>query len=548
MRISILRVVLAIFVFGLRTSAQQPSPDLILINGKIFTGNVSQPYAEALAVRGERIVAVGKSKEVLAIATQITKRINLRGHTVIPGINDAHVHLSVEPAEYDLPLNGIDPTWQEVTDALNAAVSKIPKGEWIDGVFGLAVLDDPYATRMALDAIASYHPVVLWDWTGHASLLNTAAMRKLGIRDDQPDPIGGTYWRTSADGKLTGVALEFASFRVARRFTGLVEDSAAAAQLRKYFDRALRLGITSIQDMAQPIPADRCVTLLAKAAPPLRVRVMWFGLTDEHGRLTAEARPAGTNLPPLVKVSGTKWILDGTPIEHSAAMRQPYSDRPSTSGELNFPQSKIEDMLRDVLRRNDQLMVHVVGDRTIETFFNAMDATGGEKVWAKRRVRLEHGDGLMPDLVPRAKRLGIMVVQNPTHFSLKDLCTERFGPARLRKLFPVRSLLDAGIPVALGSDGPLNPYLNMMLATTHPINPNEALTREQSVIAYTLMSAYAEFAEKDKGSIEPGKLADIAVLSQDIFAAPASDLPKTESVLTIVGGKIVYDSGTLPIH
>ncbi len=529
-------------------SAQKVNPDLILFNGKIFTANASRLYVEALAIRGERIVAAGTSKEVIALAAPNTKRIDLGGRTVIPGINDAHMHLGIAPAAYHLPLKGIDPGWREITDALGTAVSKAPKGTWIVGVFGATVLDDPQATRKVLDAIAPDHLVLLFDWTGHASLLNTAAMRKLAIQDNEPDPEGGRYWRNPADGKLTGMALEFANFRVSNRFAALADDAEAIPQLQKSFDEAIRFGITSMQDMALPIPADHCVALLGKAPPPIRVRVIWFGLTDENGRLLREGRPSDASGPPLVTISGRKWILDGTPIEHSAAMRQPYSDRSGTTGDLNFSQMEMKAMLREDPERNDQLMVHVVGDRSVETFLNAMDSTGGEKVWATRRIRLEHGDGLMPDLIPSAKRLGVVVVQNPTHFTLPDLFVKRFGQVRSSHLTPLRSLIEAGIPVAFGSDGPMNPYLNIMLAASHPENPKEAVTREQAVIAYTLTSAYAEFAENEKGSIEPGKLADLAVLSQDIFTVPADDLPKTESVLTVVGGKIVYDSKALVVQ
>lgn len=171
---------------------------------------------------------------------------------------------------------------------------------------------------------------------------------------------------------------------------------------------------------------------------------------------------------------------------------------------------------------------------------DAMQATGGRQVWAGKRVRFEHGDGLFSDLIPRAKEMGIVVIQNPTHFNVAVL----FGatPLKFQQAQPLRSLLAAGIPVALGSDGPMNPYLNIMLACIDPSNPGEAITREQAVIAYTLTSAYAEFQEKEKGSLEPGKLADLAVLSQDIFSVPFPDLPKTESVLTLVGGKVAYDA------
>ena len=187
-----------------------------------------------------------------------------------------------------------------------------------------------------------------------------------------------------------------------------------------------------------------------------------------------------------------------------------------------------------------RLMFHTSGYPSAAAMLDAMDATGGKKVWYGKRVRFEHGDGLFPDLVPRAKEMGIVVVQNPTHFDPRLLS----GPASpgFKESQPFRSLIAAGIPVAIGSDGPMNPYLNIMMACIDPGRPSEAITREQAVTAYTLTSAYAEFAEKEKGSLEPGKLADLAVLSQDIFTVPIPELPKTESVLTLVGGKIVYDA------
>lgn len=208
---------------------------------------------------------------------------------------------------------------------------------------------------------------------------------------------------------------------------------------------------------------------------------------------------------------------------------------------LTFPSAEIEKMLRESLQDNDQLMVHVFGYNSAAAMLDAMQATGGKRVWAGRRVRFEHGDGLFPDLIPLVKEMGVVVVQNPSHLNVATIFPGLF----LEHAQPLRSLLAAGIPVALGSDGPTNPYLNIMLASLHPNRPSEAITREQAVIAYTLTSAYAEFAEKDKGSLEPGKLADLAVLSQDIFTVPVRELPKTVSVLTMVGGKVVYDSGVL---
>lgn len=167
---------------------------------------------------------------------------------------------------------------------------------------------------------------------------------------------------------------------------------------------------------------------------------------------------------------------------------------------------------------------------------DAIDATGGKSIWDGRRLCFEHGDGIFPDQFARIKQDGIIVVQNPVH--LAPIVPP--GVVAFEKGQPLKSLLDAGIPLALGSDAPVNPYLDIMFATNPGNRPSEAITREQAVIAYTRTSAYAEFAEKEKGTIEPGKLADIAVLSQDIFTVPAPELPKTTSVLTMVGGKIVY--------
>jgi predicted amidohydrolase YtcJ len=270
--------------------------------------------------------------------------------------------------------------------------------------------------------------------------------------------------------------------------------------------------------------------------------------TSANGRDTRQGRSLPRNPTPLITVSGTKWVLDGSPIESSAALRKPYTDQPNTSGWMNFNEKEMEAMLRESLKNDDQLLVHVVGDRTTETFLTAMEATGGKAIWEKRRVRIEHGDGVMQDLVSRTKDLGVVVVQNPTHVTIRELLLKRYGPERTEQVSLFRSLLEAGIPLAFGSDGPNNPYLNIMLASIYPGKPKEALTREQAVIAYTLTSAYAEFAENDKGSLQPGKLADLAVLSQDIFTIPPPDLPKTESVLTLVGGNVVYDAHAVRVQ
>lgn len=526
-------------------AAQAPTrvPDMILVNGHIFTGVDARTFAEAVAIRGTRILAVGTNQEISALAGPNTRRIDAGGRLVIPGINDAHYHLGVDPKAVRLRFEGQEPTWQEVKNELTKAVSSAPKGTLILGETGATIFESPEANRKAVDNLAPENPVVLQGWTGHYDILNSAALRVLGVREDQQDPLGGRFVRGS-DGKLNGLTLEYANFRLLRKMSELATEQEALQQTHDFLSSAARLGITTVQNMSAPVAPDRLVSLYEAAPTPIRMRIMHFVLTDEHRRMTEEGRNLPRTPSPLITVSGTKYILDGTPIERSCAMRQPYTDDPNTSGWMDFTEKDMEAILRESLKDDDQLLVHIVGDRTTETFLNAMEATGGKAVWSKRRVRIEHGDGITPDLLPRVKELGIIVVQNPTHLALHDLLLKRFGPVRTQQLQPLRSLLDAGIPLALGSDGPFNPYLNIMLASNIPGKPKESITREQAVIAYTSTAAYAEFAEKDKGTLEPGKLADLAVLSQDIFKAPLPELPNTESLLTLVGGKVVHSAGT----
>jgi predicted amidohydrolase YtcJ len=535
---------LALTLLASLLAGQQSPPDLVLLNGKMFTSDAAHPYVEALAIRGERIVATGTAEKIRSLAGPQTKHIDLGGRVVIPGINDAHHHCAFEPAGFHLQFKSTEPTWAEVVEEVAAAVAKTPKGTLIHGEIGPVAFEDSQANRMSLDKIAPDHPVMLDTWAQHGGVLNSAAFAKFGVPEDVADPVAGHFVRT-ADGKLTGVVYEYAKFRLNRRRSDMATEEEVLQQMREFFQDAVKLGITSVQDMSMPGGAERCVMASRNAPTPIRMRVIRMAGTTVNGRDKTEGRALPLHAAPLITVSGTKWLLDGSPIERTAALRKPYTDLPRISGELDFPEKEMEAMLRESLQNDDQLLVHATGDRATEMFLNAMDATGGPKVWASKRVRIEHGDGIMPELIARVKGMGLIVVENPTHLALRELFVRRFGVERTDQMQPMRSLLNAGIPLAIGSDGPNNPYLNIMLASIYPGKPKEAITREQAVIAYTLTSAYAEFAEKDKGSLEPGKFADLAVLSQDIFSVPPPELPKTDSVLTMVGGRIVYDAKAL---
>jgi predicted amidohydrolase YtcJ len=287
--------------------------------------------------------------------------------------------------------------------------------------------------------------------------------------------------------------------------------------------------------------APRAAALLADAALPVRVRLISFSLDDP-------ARWQAPNVSPpdpaaMMAVSGTKWILDGTPIERLAYVRQAYLDRNGWRGAPNFRPAVFDPMLARALEAQEPILVHAVGDAAIDQLFAGMRRAGSPLRWQLRRPRIEHGDLLTKDLFAEAKRFGVVLVQNPTHFFLPEL-RDRWGAERVARAQAVKSALEAGVPLAIGSDGPINPFLNLRLAVEHPNNPSEALTLDQAVRAYTAGSAFAEFAEKEKGTIAPGMLADLAILSQDIFAAPPDALDRTTSVVTIVGGRVVHDELT----
>ena len=536
----------ALALMCLSAYGRQGAPDLILVNGKVFTSDAGHPYAEALAIRGERIVAVGNSAAIGALAGKLTRHIDLAGRVVIPGLNDAHNHLAVEPKDLvEVATTTFNPDWTELRAALAAKAASTPRGTLLEAKIADKVFKDLSVNRDSLDAVSADHSVALITFTGHAWILNSAGLERAGIHADTPDPQGGRFERDSG-GRLTGVVREYAALNAERNLADATSDADAQSSLRETLERATAWGITTIQDMSNEMAPERAVRLLEAVPTPIRVRVMRMPGTTPAGRNVGEGRGMPVHPSALITVSGTKWMLDGVPLEFTFDARgshKGWRDLPSAD-ELyrdlppTFPEAEMQAMLRETLRDHDSLLLHVTGYQAARAMLQQMEASGGPPVWASRRVRFEHGDGLFPDLIPRAKALGIVVVQNPTHFAV-------LGDDVQKVAQPVRSLLAAGIPVALGSDGPMNPYLNIMLAVIHPHQHSEGITREQAVIAYTRTAAYAEFAETDKGTLEAGKLADLAVLSQDIFTVPLPELPKTKALLTLVGGRIVHDAGAL---
>lgn len=534
-----------------RPPAQKPAPapqpaDLLIVNGKVFTSVAGAPVAQAIAIRGDRIVEVGATAALQKYSGPQTRVIDAAGRVVVPGFNDAHAHPEVPVPGYHLPQGANpmpDPSFGEIRQLVASAAASQPKGTWIFGTIGATVIDDAEATRFALDEVAREHPVLLRAWTGHGTFFNTAAMKALGLSETEPDPIGGFYGRLRKgrnDRTLSGFAHEYAEYRLSRKLHENVTDDQIRETYQKFADEAASYGITSVQAMMVSEDADRVAQALRGMELPIRIRLVRFPLIDP-----AIWQPAVDAGPPppdaMLSVWGTKWIVDGTPIERLAYFTEPYVDRPRWKGQTNFKDSSLGAMMSKTLESKDQLMFHAVGDAAIEQVFLTLGGAASPLRWQTRRVRIEHGDGLVGPLIDRAAKLGVVVVQNPSHFTLGNTMRARLGQARAAALQPMKSLAAAGIPVAIGSDGPLNAGMNLMFAMTHPDNAKEALSREDAIRAYTYGSAYAQFAETEKGTIAPGMLADVAILSQDILTVPPDALPNTTAVTTIVGGKVVRE-------
>ncbi|HEX5062099.1 MAG TPA: amidohydrolase family protein [Kofleriaceae bacterium] len=574
-----------------KQQAAEPTPpaDLVLMNGDIYTGDPVQPRVQALAIRSGHIVAIGSNDEIRHINTQRT--IDLGGRLVIPGINDAHVHepaleehlgaalgarvgakvtdaaldksagsasepagqATAQGAMVDLPGEFDTLTVPDMLASIERATHEQPAGTWLHAVLSRAALDDPTLTREGLDRVAPAHPVWIDNFAGHALVFNSAAERAAGIDASAPVPRGAFVGRDGKGGH-DGWRYEYARYAALRAFGAKVSDADVNAAIRDFEARAGEFGITTVQALPLQVDDARLETALRASQRTLRWHVMRVPVGEIIAppymlALVDQGLAGSPELEGMVTVYGTKYWLDGTPIERGAALREPYADAPTDgrppAGRADFDPAAIREMLVRARASGDPLHLHIAGDVQLQALLAAMEELRPKKPgsvgdWPEQRVVIEHGDGIAAADIARIRALGIVVVQNPSHMTTPELMRARLGD-RVARWMPMKSLVTSGVPFALGSDGPLNPFLNIKLATEHPANPDEALTREQALVAYTQGAAYDERTEQFKGKLITGYAADLAVLSQDIFTVPADALPHTRSVMTIVGGTIVLD-------
>lgn len=513
------------------TSAQQlnqlQKANLVLINGKIFTSDTSKLYVNGLAIKGNKIIATGTDEQMKKYYSKSSRIINLMGKTVIPGFNDAHNHLAwlindsfSFKTEFSVP--GI--TKSQLLDSLSQIAKISRPGRWIHGTIGLNVFNDTSIRKRLLDSIFPNNPVALVIMWGHGMIVNSMALQKCKIRDGDADPLGGIVERYSGTTVNNGVLYEYAQYPF-WEMLNITQPENIIKSLRSYGSEAVGYGITTVQNMSSSLQANSARYLFKKADLPLRVRVINMPATTNAGRDLTQFNGKYFKLTNLNYFSGIKYVIDGTSIEQMALMTKPYNNRPNWYGKLNFPVDTIKQILKESLLNKTQLMLHIVGDSSTALVLKLMKEMAPDETWRNKRVRLEHGVAILTQsMIKNVKDLGVVIVHTP-QYGFKS---------------PLKSWINECIHIAIGPDGVNNPYLNLLLVTTKQRDTRENLSREDAVISYTNGAAYAEFAEQNKGTLTVGKLADLAVLSQDIFSVPDSLLPDTKSVLTIIDGKIVF--------
>jgi predicted amidohydrolase YtcJ/beta-lactamase class A len=531
----------------------EPKADLALVNGHIWTGNPVRPWAEAVASRGERIIAVGSNADIQKLVSSSTRTINLEGKLALTGFIDDHTHfinggfqlLSVDLRDARTP--------EEFARRIREHALKLGPGRWITGGDWDHELwpGAPLPSRELIDAGTPQNPVFVTRLDGHMGLANSAALRLADITKETKDPPGGTIVRDSRTGEPTGILKDAAQGLIHARIP-TPGDAEYDQALKAALAEAARNGVTSIQDVTSWDQYG--VYRRFRDAGRLTVRV-YARTPMSEWRRQADLVARQTAGDSWLRLGGLKAFMDGSLGSTTALFFEPYNDAPAKSGLMagdNLPEGKLERDIRDADQAGLQCSIHAIGDKANNILLNYFEQVERENGPRDRRFRIEHAQHLLPSDIPRFARLGVIASMQPYH-AIDDgrWAEKRIGPVRLKTTYAFRSLLDAGAKLTFGSDwtvAPLSPLLGIYAAVTRETIdgrnpqgwvPEQKITVEEAVRAYTTTAAYAEFAERDKGTLEPGKLADVVVLSQDIFRVSPDEIPKTKVVYTVVGGRVV---------
>ena len=533
----------------------------LYVNGTIYTMDAAQPRAQAIAIDtgSGRILAVGSEDEVRRAGDRYAQVIDLRGKTVLPGFIDAHIHLVMEAYRSHNINAGQCASEDEVAELVRQRAAQTPPGQWIlGGQWNKGQWPGQrFPTRVSLDAVAPQHPVALWSKDAHVLWVNSLALQRANISAATPEPSNGAILR-DGDGNPTGILQEQEAtslvYRVIDRHDPVLTRHLVEAKLRELQSR----GITGIHEI-EDNEAFRLLQQLRDEGV-LRTRVQMIQPRGVLPELRAVGLQTGFG-DDMLRLGGIKIFADGTLGSQTAAMLDGFEGNPDNLGILALPEQEMRETVSAAADMGISIAIHAIGDRAARVALNSIElaqrqladaGSGAQARTAKLRYRLEHVQLIAPEDLQRMQRLGVIASVQPFHAVADRDLAERYWGQRHRRAYAYRTMQQMGIPLALGSDAPVETFdpLRILYAATMrndtetrqrpPWLPNQALPVAQALWAYTLGAAYAGSEEDRKGSLTPGKLGDAVVLREDIFSVPQEKMPENGVQATIVGGHVVY--------
>ena len=566
-----LRTALLLSLSTLAAQAQNqpamPKADVIFIHGNIYTGVAetssfkSIKRAQAVAVRGDRIEAVGENADILKLKGPETQVVDLGGKFLMPGFNDAHAHLSEGGAQrLNVNLVGVK-SLDEFRERVRAKVDAAAPGDWILGggwdenLWPVKTVP----TRWDLDEISGDHPIFLDRVDGHIAVANTRALQLASVTIASRDPKGGKIDR-NANGQPTGILRETARAAVVGAVPEPTHDKRRQA-MESALAEAAQWGVTSVQDNSKSWEDFQILEEIEKDGK-LTARISeWLPFNESLDQVETK-RKAHPQSDPMLHTGMLKAFMDGSLGSHTAALLEPYADDPKNSGLPQYDAAKLNDMARERVLAGFQLGFHAIGDKgaqlALDAFAEAQKAAREKKVKAANggddfRLRIEHAQVVTPLEIVKFRDLKVIASMQPSHV-LTDMrwAESRLGEKRAAHSYAWNEFLKRGVTLAFGTDypvEPITPFRGLYAAVTRKSEdgkqeyfPEQRITMDQAIAAYTTGSAFAEFDEKQKGLIVPGMFADFAVLDRDITAASPQKLLGTKVLRTVVGGKTVYEA------
>jgi predicted amidohydrolase YtcJ len=521
---------------------------VLLTGGRIYTLDGANRVVDTLLIRDGRIRFAGRRADINPPAGEPVR--DLGGRAVLPGLTDAHAHL-MHLAGARLAVDVAGATSEaDAAARVGAAAARLAPGEWIGGRGWdqNRWAGGEFPTVASLDRVAPRHPVALSRVDGHALWTNSAALALARIDRHTADPPGGRVVR-GADGSPTGVLVD-AAMRLVQAIQPRPSSERFEAAVEQAIAECLARGLTGLHEMGADLDALAAYRrLIERGRFPFRnyaaVRGATPGAWPEYRERGPETAGDGR-----LAVGALKLVADGALGSRGAALHAPYCDDPENRGLVLLDRDDLAQLTREAIARGFQVCVHAIGDRANTLTLDAFETVLGEGARPAAPLRVEHAQILTPADIPRFHRLGVVPSMQPTHCT-SDMAwaVERLGADRLGGAYAWRSLLQTGVVIAGGSDFPVedpNPFHGIHAAVARPTQPEERMTREEAVRAFTTWAAYAARQDHELGSLEPGKRADLVVCSDDVFTCPEAAIRDIRPVLTLVGGEVVYsDAGAL---